>query len=221
MAQSKYVAGSIVSTPKGDVRVLARKSGKRLSSSVKRNPRLVIQVLSTGTVLDIQQGNLLAGKFRDHRACSVYGVGYLGSSIQIPDRGKSTIIRRIYDLWANMLKRAYGNYKSCQGYEDVTVDPRWHNFTNFLSTVSQIPGYAEWENSSVPHMSLDKDIRSKGSRTYSLDTCSFVSLTENTREASRRRWHGSSAPCKHNGRNSKQFTDSGDERTSLGGGQGI
>lgn len=191
MATSKYSIGAIVSTPKGDVRILSRKPGKRLSGGKRLHPRIVVEVLKTGTVLDIQQGNLTLGKFNDYRTRTVYGVGYIGSSIVIPDRGEPSLIRRIYDLWANMLKRSYGGYSSCGTYTDVTVDPRWHSFTNFLSTLHKVPGYAEWEKNLLP-LSLDKDIRGRGKRLYSLDTCMFVSPSDNTREVLFRRWRGSS-----------------------------
>ena len=218
MAQSKYVAGSIVATPKGDVRILSRRRGKNPSSGRVVHPRVVIEVLSTGTILDVQQGNLLNGKFNDYRERSVYGVGYIGSSLKLPGRGAYSIVRRIYDLWANMLKRAYGGYKT--SYTGVTVDARWHNFTTFLSTVSQLPGYAEWERGEIP-MALDKDVRGVEKRIYSLDTCSFIPSTENVRESALRRWHGSSASCKHNDRSSKQLFNSADAGAHSGSRQGV
>ena len=192
MATSKYSPGSIHLTPKGNVRILSRKPGKKYSQGKILHPRLVIEILATGTTLDIQQGNLILGKFNDYRARTVYGVGYTGSNITIPDRGTNSIIRRIYDLWANMLKRAYGGYQSCKTYADVGVDPRWHSFTNFLNTVQKVPGYVEWEKGETP-LSLDKDIKGDGRQVYSLDTCMFVSPSENTREACFRRWRGVSA----------------------------
>ena len=192
MAQSKYEAGTIISTSKGDVRVLSRRPGRNTKGLPHRHPRLVIEILKTGTVLDVQQGNVLNGKFNDYRERTVYGVGYLGSNITVPNRGVPHIVRRIYDLWANMLKRAYGGYDSCYSYADVEVDSRWHNFTTFLSTVHKIPGYSEWEKGDK-RMNLDKDIRGRGKRMYALDTCMFVTPAENTRECAIRRWHGCSA----------------------------
>lgn len=193
MATSNYYPGAIVETPKGKVRVLERKPGKRTANG-KVHPRVVIKILKTGTVLDVQQGNIPLGKFKDYREPTVYGIGYLGSNIQIPDRGQPNILRRIYDLWANMLKRAYGGYKSCYSYSDVRVDPRWHNFTNFLNTIVKVPGYHRWEKNEET-MSLDKDSKFPDKRLYSLDTCVFVSIGENTRESSKRRWRGRSVPA--------------------------
>ena len=148
---------------------------------------MVIEILATGTVLDVQQGNLKAGKFTDYMERSVYGVGYLGSNISIPNRKYGTIIRRVYDLWANMLKRAYGGYKTC--YRGATVEKRWHNFTNFLNTIHLVEGYDRWEKGENMH--LDKDIKSGGKcREYSVENCIFVTSTENVSEMLKRRWHG-------------------------------
>ena len=99
-------------------------------------------------------------------------------------RGNS-IIRRAYDLWANMLKRCYGKYKTC--YEDCSVDKRWHSFKNFLNSLSELEGYELWERGEDVH--LDKDIKGKGTRIYSKDTCMFVAASVNIKEGLHRRWH--------------------------------
>lgn len=183
--KSIYSEGTIHETPKGTVRILKRKPGSK--KPVLVHPRLVIEILATGTVLDVQQGNLKAGKFTDYMERSVYGVGYLGSNISIPNRKYNTIIRRVYDLWANMLKRAYGGYKTC--YKGATVEKRWHNFTNFLNTIHLVDGYDRWEKGE--NMRLDKDIKSGGKcREYSVENCIFVTPTENVSEMLKRRWHG-------------------------------
>ena len=184
--KSIYSEGTIHETPKGTVRILKRKSGNK--KPVLVHPRLVIEVLDTGTVLDIQQGNLKSGKFNDYMARSVYGVGYIGSTIQIPERNHNTVVRRLYDLWSNILRRAYGGYKS--SYKGVTVEKRWHSFTNFLNTIHLVEGYDRWERGDEK-MHLDKDIKSGGlCKEYSVENCSFVAASENVTESLMRRWHG-------------------------------
>lgn len=190
MAAYKYTPGNIIDTPKGKIKIISVKPGKRLNGNKRIHPRAVIEFLNTGTVLDVQSTNIACGKFSDYRLPTVYGVGYIGSTLKIPSRENPSIIRRIYDLWANMLKRAYGNYKTC--YVGITVDRRWHNFTHFLNTIQNVPGYSEWEKNEKAYV-LDKDIKVKGNKTYSMDTCLFVPATENVRESSLRRWHGNNA----------------------------
>ena len=181
---SKYIPGSIVNTPKGKIRILSYRPGKRLNDGKKQHPRIVIEFLKTGTVISVQATNIAAGKFHDYREPTVYGVGYIGSSIIIPARDKHSVIRRVYDLWSNMLRRAYGGYDT--SYSGVKVDPRWHNFTHFLNTIQNIQGYSEWEKCEDNYV-IDKDLKKYGNKVYSLDTCMFIKSSDNVRESLLRR----------------------------------
>ena len=182
----KYNIGEIYETPKGKIRILERIPGYK-KNGIHHHSRVVIRMIDTGTVLNIQTTNIASGHFTDYRAPTVYGVGYIGSELVIPQRG--TIIRRAYDLWANMLKRAYGDYKT--SYKDCSVDVRWHNFTNFLNSLPKLENYQQWENGE--DYVLDKDTKVPGNRIYSLDTCKFISSKENIADALDRRWHGTNA----------------------------
>lgn len=179
-----YEIGKTYNTPKGDILILARTKKQKLPNGKTKHPRAVIQFVKTGTIIDVQTCNIKAGKFSDFMEPTVYGVGFLGSNIHIPARG--CIIRRIYDLWTNMLKRAYGGYKT--SYTGCTVDPRWHNFTTFLSTITEVEGYDEWE-ANPDKMCLDKDIKLGYHKIYSKDHCKFVTRTVNVQDQLHRRWH--------------------------------
>lgn len=179
-----YEINKTYETPKGLIKILSRTKKQKLPNGKTKHPRAVIQFVETGTVIDIQTCNIKAGKFEDFMKPTVYGVGFMGSPIRIPDRGSNSIIRRIYDLWANMLKRAYGNYKT--SYVGCRVDPRWHNFTTFLNTIHEVEGYEDWEKDSSMH--LDKDIKKGNCGVYSRDHCKFVSATENAVDSLKRRW---------------------------------
>lgn len=179
-----YEINKTYETPKGLIKILSRTKKHKLPNGKIKHARAVIQFVKTGTVIDVQTCNIKAGKFEDFMEPTVYGVGFMGSPIRIPDRGSNSIIRRIYDLWANMLKRAYGNYKT--SYVGCRVDPRWHNFTTFLNTIHEVEGYEEWEKDSSMH--LDKDIKKGYCKIYSRDHCKFVSATENVADSVKRRW---------------------------------
>jgi hypothetical protein len=179
-----YEINKTYETPKGLIKILSRTKKQKLPNGKTKHPRAVIQFVETGTVIDVQTCNIKAGKFEDFMKPTVYGVGFLGSPIRIPDRGSNSIIRRIYDLWANMLKRAYGNYKT--SYVGCRVDPRWHNFTTFLNTIHEVEGYEDWEKDSSMH--LDKDIKKDNCKIYSRDHCKFVTATENVADSLKRRW---------------------------------
>lgn len=177
---SKYAVGTVHDTPSGKIKIV-----EYLKAKIGKRHRAVIMFLETGYVANVQCSNIAAGKIKDYRKRTVYGVGYLGAQLHIPPRDSKTVLRRLYDLWANMLKRVYGGYDT--GYSDVTVDPRWHSFESFMSTIIEVPGYMRWERNG--DVVLDKDIRISGSRTYSRDTCLFVTPFENSSsDASKRRW---------------------------------
>ncbi len=138
----KYSVGNIVDTPKGKIKILSYTAGKRLPEGKRLHPRATIEFLATGAVINIQTTNISTGKFSDYNEKTVYGVGSIGSEITIPQRHSSSPVRRVYALWAKMLKRAYGNYKS--PYVGGTVDDMWHSFTNFLQSVPSVPNYQQW-----------------------------------------------------------------------------
>lgn len=125
--------------------------------------------------------NIVYGKVKDYLRPSVYGVGYIGSGMRIPTRESGDVVRKHYDLWANMIKRIVQE----RGYEDVTVHPSWHNFTTFNSEVTTLEGYSDWLLDSAGYH-LDKDL--SGSCTYSKGTCRFIPASENLSDASNRRW---------------------------------
>jgi hypothetical protein len=181
-----YEINKTYETPKGLIKILSRTKKHKLPNGKIKHARAVIQFVKTGTVIDVQTGNIKAGKFEDFMEPTVYGVGFLGSPIRIPARGSNSIIRKIYDLWANMLKRAYGNYGSRSSYTGCVVDPRWHNFTTFLNTIHEVEGYEEWEKDSSMH--LDKGIKKGYCKIYSRDHCKFVSAAENVADSVKRRW---------------------------------
>lgn len=182
-----YEIGKVYNTPKGDILILDRiPQQKHPDGRVKHHPRVIIKFIKTGTVISVQTSNIKYGKFEDYMEPTVYGVGFLGSPIRIPSRTSKSIVRAIYDLWANMLKRVYGSYKG--KYSDCSVDPRWHNFTTFLNTISEVKGYDLWEKDHSYH--LDKDeLSDDDNRVYSRDTCQFVTGSYNTKLALDKRWH--------------------------------
>lgn len=173
---SKYSQGKLINTPTGEVEVL-----KNLGKTNGSHIRLIVRFTATGYVCECQASNLSTGKVKDHKVPSVYGVGYL-DGIKIQPRG--TEQRKIYNLWANMLKRAYGGYD--RSYEDVTVHVLWHSFKNFLNTFELIPNYEKYLQGVDVH--FDKDLRVPENRMYSLQTCWFISSKENTGAARTKRW---------------------------------
>lgn len=174
---SKYDAGTVHDCPTGQLVVV-----EKLPRVEGKQPRAIIRFINTGSVVNCQLCNISTGKVKDPRTPTVYGVGYIGSTLVVPQRGHP--LRNMYDLWANMLKRCYGNVEA--SYKDCTVDSRWHSFTNFVNTLPNIPGFQDWAAGANLH--LDKDMRVPGNRVYSMDTCAFITESANLQDASNRRW---------------------------------
>lgn len=188
--KTKFYEGAILETPKcGPVELLrVYPAPNRMSPK-----RADIRYLRTGTLQNVQVNNIENGKCRDCNQPTVYGVGYLGSYVKIPTRGKHNLYRRAYDLWCNMLKRAYHDTQE-RFYEDVSVDVRWHSFKNFWNSLEDLPGYEEWVES-PGQVDLDKDKLSKGQRVYSKDTCCFISHRENMQYTKRAKRAPRNAGC--------------------------
>lgn len=66
-------------------------------------------------------------------------------------------------------------------YKDVVTCERWKSFQNFSEDIKSLTGYSLWKESySGYEYDLDKDIKVKGNKVYSKETCMFVSRKENT-----------------------------------------
>lgn len=102
----------------------------------------------------------------------VQGVGFIGEGTYSPyPNGAKSGCSKEYKCWSSMLERCYSKaFKKRNGaYEGCTVCEEWHNFQNF----------AKWCNEQsdfhVVGSQLDKDLKVIGNRTYSPETCLFVS----------------------------------------------
>lgn len=77
-----------------------------------------------------------------------------------------------YKTWANMLERCYsaGYQERHPTYRGCTVSKEWHTFSNFRAWMEE----QDWEGKQ-----LDKDLLIEGNKTYSSDTCVFVTQAVN------------------------------------------
>ena len=122
---------------------------------------------------------------------SVYGMGILGTFKDgskpktVDKHGKNT---REYSLWNSMLRRCYSDkyHEKQPTYKDCVVCERWLVFSNFLEDLPLIEGYELWKNNPNTGVSLDKDSKIKGNKIYSLETCKFISKSNNSKESIRR-----------------------------------
>lgn len=102
---------------------------------------------------------------------------------------KTSLGKRVYNLWFGMLRRCYDyqqhERKRGKSYTNVVVCDRWFYLKNFYEDIQQLDGYKEWLEKDS--MSLDKDIYAQEvTKIYSPRTCKFVTQIENMQEMAQR-----------------------------------
>lgn len=83
---------------------------------------------------------------------------------------------RLMQFCYNENSHKYKNY----GARGVKVDPKWHNFKGFLEDFDSIDGWDE-DEFMKGNLQLDKDLKYKGNKLYSKDTCMWVTPEENVK----------------------------------------
>ena len=124
---------------------------------------------SDGTIANTTYYYFLKGSVPNYNIPSYLGIGYLGYG-KYKSRKNNTKTDE-YIKWGSMLTRCYSEkLKERRNYIECTVCDEWHNFQNF----------AEWYNDhkyylpDVDVLDLDKDIKIKGNKVYSPDTCILI-----------------------------------------------
>jgi hypothetical protein len=137
-----------------------------------------VKFLDTGYITKTAIKEIKNGQIKDPYFPKVSGVGFIGEGVYSA-RSKCETRRSdpAYEVWSGIFKRCYNKeyQHKCNRYtyDDCSVDPHWHNFQNF----------AEWFYSQPNHdkgFHVDKDLRKKGNRIYSENTCSLVPLEVNS-----------------------------------------
>lgn len=113
--------------------------------------------------------NLTKGKVKNPFKPVFNGRGYMGV-------GKYSFSnRKHYQLWTNMLIRAYDEnfLKRYPTYKDVEVCNEWLNFQNFAAWCD-MQEFFNTKDDKGRSYHLDKDILVRGNKVYSPETCCFV-----------------------------------------------
>lgn len=126
--------------------------------------------------------NFKNGKIKDPYYPSESGIGYLGEGYEKMMKSDKALFDKLYDRWRNMLRRCYdetssGYYK--YGKVGVHVCDRWHNLSNYIFDIIQLPGFDRTKvlNGEI---SLDKDKlqMNEPNKQYSPETCVWLTYTE-------------------------------------------
>jgi hypothetical protein len=138
--------------------------------------KYTIEFLETGYIVDVNMSSIYSGQIKDYLKPNSIHKGFLGGK-----KYRSTHF--LYKRWKSMMERCYReknkDYKS-YGAKGVTVDIRWHNFQNYVEDVSNIEGFDK-EKIINNQIELDKDIKIKNNKIYSLITCIWVDKLKNNK----------------------------------------
>lgn len=135
-----------------------------------------IKFENTGTIINSREDAIKNGCIRDPYAPLKCGVGCIGN---ISTKGK---YKPYYDVWQSMIDCCYNpNNKNALSYKNVTVCDEWLTFENFYNDCHNIDGFNQ-EKFDSRDIVLDKDKkqRHKKEKIYSVETCTWISLNENS-----------------------------------------
>lgn len=135
-----------------------------------------VEFLDTGSIREVRKSVVDEGTVKDRYAKDVCGVGCIGIA-------KKTANLKEYTVWKNMIERCYNqnnNRYNSYGGNGVTVCERWLCFEYFLDDLEKIEGYDK-EKFYSGDLQLDKDKKQEKlkHKTYSLETCVFLTKEEN------------------------------------------
>lgn len=133
-----------------------------------------VEFINTGYTTTAIAKHIRDGKVKDKLKTNIFNVAFVGTGdYKTRIAGKTT---KEYRVWYNMIQRCYDAkfHIKHPTYRGCTVCDEWLNFQNF----------AKWFSANyVEGLHLDKDIKVKGNKLYSPNTCLFVSQTDNSIEA--------------------------------------
>lgn len=130
-----------------------------------------VRFIDTGEEKVTRAHLIKKGSVRGFLTKTVYGVGFLGIGSYSASSDK-----RAYISWKSMMDRCYSDklHSRYPTYKSCIVCEEWRNFQNF----------AEWYyDNYIEGYHLDKDIKVKGNKIYSPETCMFVTQRDNVAHA--------------------------------------
>jgi len=128
------------------------------------DPKHIEVKFDSGYITETSYAHFVEGSVKDLLEPTVCGVGYVGGKKY--SRSKDS---RAYSSWMHMIWRCYGDNGQDLSYKDCVVCEEWKNFQVyaqwFYDNYYEVPGCL---------MSVDKDLISQNSRTYSPSTCCIL-----------------------------------------------
>ncbi|QIK14651.1 hypothetical protein G7090_15270 [Leclercia sp. 29361] len=154
---------------------------------ILNSKNIIICFPDTGYRTTVQAGSIRSRSVKDSLKPTVYGIGVKG--YELPSQVNGKMVKE-YVCWKEMIRRVADerHLERFPTYRECSVCERWLYYPNFYHDIKSLHGYHDWYNCDKSHQySLDKDILIPGNRIYSPHACQFVTATENSLDANRRR----------------------------------
>lgn len=203
MATDENIGKEYKTKNHGIVRVVSFDSVREVITIRKRRYKYYkVEFLDTGNTDVFNISHIKRGVVKD-RVKEAFtprasGVGFIGElMLTMPEKTK--LYKSLYPRWNGMIRRVY-NKKSSRydsyGGSGVTIDKRWHNFSNYYEDVQKLDGF-DVELIIGGKLDLDKDKKQVGveNKVYSKDTCVWLSKRENANyQLHRQKWFKALSP---------------------------
>ena len=155
--KNKYI-GQMYKSSRGDIAKVVKYNSSQ---------EVTVRFLNTGFEVTTQLINIREGRFSDKSVKTICGVASLGN---VKDLTKDHTYDKLYNVWICMVSRCYkpNSSSKSKSYEICDVSEYFLVFKNFYDWAILQKGCA------LDGWCLDKDILSKGNKTYSELNCVFV-----------------------------------------------
>jgi len=136
----------------------------------KNARKVTVKFIGYNDHISARSGDIRKGEIKNPMIPDIYNKGFIGvGAYSYRDDKKA------YTTWKNMLRRCYctKTLEKNHTYVDCSVVGEWLNFQLF----------AEWfyiKSNFKDKLQLDKDLKVKGNKIYSSDTCLFIPAKVNT-----------------------------------------
>ena len=134
-----------------------------------------VQLLDCGLLKNVSKSHIRTKNVKSPFYKSIGGVGYYGD-YKVNNVTKDCI-EALKDKWAQMFERCLSKNKKLSNWDISMIDPRWHNFSNFLEDVVYIPQFFIAKRDNFKNWVLDKDYY--GCSYYSRHTSVFITVQDN------------------------------------------
>lgn len=148
-----------------------------------RHTEFICKFIDTGYVTTALMSQIRTGNVKDYTRPFISNIGFLGGNFKHLCKDND-LHKVLYIKWTNMINRCYNiNYANYRTYGKlgISVDSRWHNYSNFYEDAQKLEGFNLKEIISGK-LTLDKDkyqqSKPKSEMKYSKDTCCWISVRE-------------------------------------------